>query len=67
VEVVLSFVCICMVFEDPVTNRGGGGAGGPFTFLTPPPLFVCPKPETGFLTSYVVVFLCSVRSNCSFC
>jgi len=32
------------------------GIGIPFTDLTPPHLGTCPKPGSGFPTSYVVVF-----------
>ena len=50
-----------------------GRAKVPLTCISPPHLCACPKPESGFLTSHVMVFsLCSVslvkmRGECSLC
>jgi len=56
---------ICIAVWDPVIKIRQLG-------LTPPHFCVCPKPEPGFPTSHVVVFMCSVnsvkmRGDCSFC
>jgi len=47
-------------------------SGIPLTGLIPLHLCACPKPQTEFQTSYVVIFVCSVslskmRDDCSFC
>jgi len=39
------------------------GWGVPLSGLTPPHVCACPKPEPGFPSSYVVVFLCLVREG----
>jgi len=66
----LSFVYICIAVGDPVINRRElrssyqeERVGIPFTGLTPPHFYTCPKPGLEFPTSYVVVFLCSVSSD----
>jgi len=37
-------------------------SGIPLTGLTLPHVCACPRPGSGFQTSYVVIFLCSVSS-----
>ena len=50
-----------LLLEIQLSRRRGLGA--PLVCLTPPHVLACPKPESGFLTSYVVVFLlCPVSS-----
>jgi hypothetical protein len=48
-------LCICIAVGDPVIK--GDIVGRPLTGLTQLYLCACPKPWSGFPTSYVMVFL----------
>ena len=60
------FVYTCIAVGDPVIEKERVGA--PLVCLTPPHVAACPKPESGFLTSSVVVFFCvqlvQMKSHC---
>ena len=54
------FVYTCIAVGDPVIKKERVGAS--LVCLTLPHALACPKPESGFLTSSVVFFLCPVSS-----
>ena len=54
------FVYTCIAVGDPVIKKERVGA--PLVCLTLPHVLARPKPESGFLTSSVVFFLCPVSS-----
>ena len=54
------FVYTCIAVGDPVIKKERVGV--PLVCLTPPHVLACPNPESGFLTSSVVFFLCPVSS-----
>ena len=56
-EFLLSFICMYCRWRISYQKRR---VGIPLTGLTLPHLCACPNPGTGFPSSYVVVFWCSV-------